>query len=357
MGYSPAAVAVGLAEHIAEVYATTTRDRGEPANLYGGSAGVAVFLAAVASRYRRPVVRDAALSLAEELLAWAPRNWGLIDGHGARLYACWWLARLLDRSDLAASARDEASAMPDEAASGSDLDLLSGLAGWVLVAARMGRERQVTDLGAGVARARKRLVAGLTQATTASLHPGFAHGAAGLAVALAAAGEVAGALACVEHEKLFLDLDRRDWPDTRASHPRWPRAWCWGGAGVLLGRLVLHTLGVRDPLVERDIFIGLDGLLRAPKSPIDQACCGNLGRIDILLTAARVLDEPRLAAVARRHGEDLLGRLAAGGKLSAGKAGVVSEPGLFQGLAGVGWIALRLAGDEPLPSFLAWELA
>jgi lantibiotic modifying enzyme len=91
---------------------------------------------------------------------------------------------------------------------------------------------------------------------------------------------------------------------------------------------------------------------------LDTLCCGNVGRIELLLTAADELGRPELRQQAHGWASTLVGRATEDGyQLSTDLPRGVVNPGLFRGLAGIGYLMLRLAqgaGGE-LPCVLLWR--
>ena len=77
-------------------------------------------------------------------------------------------------------------------------------------------------------------------------------------------------------------------------------------------------------------------------------CCGEMGRAEILLEAARYLDRPDLEALAQKSASSVVA-----GLLPPEERPFVA--GFFQGLAGIGYGLLRLSAPESLPSILLWE--
>jgi lantibiotic modifying enzyme len=62
--------------------------------------------------------------------------------------------------------------------------------------------------------------------------------------------------------------------------------WCHGAAGIGLGRL--GSLGIIDfPEIEREIEIALQTTQNSSLQDSDHLCCGNLGRIEVLLVGAQ----------------------------------------------------------------------
>jgi lantibiotic modifying enzyme len=82
---------------------------------------------------------------------------------------------------------------------------------------------------------------------------------------------------------------------------------------------------------------------------VDQLCCGVFGRVDFLLEAARRLGNPSLEDAARRMARRAIERAHGGGFRVAPPE---HEPGLWQGLAGIGYELLRLSAPERFPSVL-----
>ena len=77
-------------------------------------------------------------------------------------------------------------------------------------------------------------------------------------------------------------------------------------------------------------------------------CCGEMGRAEVLLEAARYLNRPELEVLARQRASCV-----AAGLLPADERPFI--PGFFQGSAGIGYGLLRLIAPDRLPSILLWE--
>ena len=130
-------------------------------------------------------------------------------------------------------------------------------------------------------------------------------------------------------------------------------SWCHGAPGIGLARVA----GL-DVLDDEDIRQEIETALRTTRcfemQGVDHLCCGNLGRVDFLLAASRILSRAELREAADKkaawvvqraresNGYNLLPNLPAGH----------FNPGLFRGAAGVGYQLLRLADAEGLPSLL-----
>jgi lantibiotic modifying enzyme len=202
-----------------------------------------------------------------------------------------------------------------------------------------------------------------------ALCTGFAHGSSGIAHALLRLSQRTGearfydaAIEAFAWERTVYREDIGDWPDMRDQPAGRPllSSWCHGAPGISLSRLT--GLFVLRPADEVDVVEDLDRALtrtsETPVRPTDNLCCGNFGRVDILLEAGRVLENDSLVRQARSLAEAAL-RL-------AGQRGWLLPPspeedeqhmraGMWQGLAGIGYALLRLADADRYPSPLTWS--
>jgi type 2 lantibiotic biosynthesis protein LanM len=194
---------------------------------------------------------------------------------------------------------------------------------------------------------------------------GFSHGAAGIALALLrlyqATGEDAfrsGALdALVCERRLFLP-QAGNWQDLRSPTDEravdLPCGWCHGATGIGLARL-----GCLD-LIDHAGFAGeIEAALATTRNarpwPLDHLCCGNMGRAEFLLTAGVRLGRRDLTQLARDRAEAVLARSEARGGFIWLSGDDSVNLGLFQGIAGIGYQLLRLAEPAALPSILLWD--
>ncbi len=187
---------------------------------------------------------------------------------------------------------------------------------------------------------------------------GFAHGASGIATALAKLNaEVdTSELRCaieeaLDYENTLFVAGQKNWRPS-PGELRQPVAWCYGAPGIALARLALLESPVgstrREPL-RRDLDVALETAWAAPKVPFDHVCCGSLSRAEALLTSAERLDsgEDRRAA-------ETIGFFTLRVAKSLGSFRTAEEskftPSFFHGIAGVGYTYLRLASTAILPS-------
>lgn len=346
-------------------------------NLHSGSAGVALFLAALARVTGSAEARDLALGALREVLAalrddpqWMVEALGLGAnlGVGSILYALCVTGELLGEEDLVRRAAASASALGRKAIEkDSKLDVVFGSAGAILTLLKLHRtsgDPVVLDVAAECGR---HLLANVRETgegfavcptMDGNLHTGFSHGAAGLACALSrlatATGDTAfGAAArgLTAWEENLFEPREENYPTHRKSGdaPIFLNAWCHGAPGIALSRLAMAETLQAERCIAATERHGL--------GEADHLCCGTTGRIDVLLEASRRLGRPAAAGRARRLAAEVVRRAEQEGgyRFPAGGADAALSPGLFTGAAGIGYTWLRLARPDALPSVLLFD--
>ena len=197
---------------------------------------------------------------------------------------------------------------------------------------------------------------------------GFAHGAAGYACALLKLYRVTGdnrfraaALESIEYERSVFVPREKNWPDFRVhrdlpeGQTAYMAGWCAGAPGIGMARLMtleqMDTAETRDEIKNAVAFTSSQ--LFSPDAS-DHYCCGNAGRVDFLLQAGMDLNRPELLDLAIAGGSYMVHRAKDLGHytFSGDNNGPIFSPGLFTGLAGVGWTLMRLASPT-LASLMA----
>ncbi|WP_437664953.1 type 2 lanthipeptide synthetase LanM family protein [Sorangium sp. So ce1182] len=353
-------------------------------DLYGGLAGIALFFSALehtSGRGRRvalaalaPLRRFVAMADAREQ---ARRGYtlGAATGAGSFVYALCRCASLLGEPALHEEAAGAAELITPAWIEGDEaLDVLSGAAGAVLgLLALHGATRDSGALdkavlaGERLLRRRARTAPGAAawQAARGRALAGLAHGAAGIALALlrlhGATGDVRfrrAAEEAVNFEGALFDPARGNWPDLRVAREggaAFMNAWCHGAAGIGLAR----TSGLPhldSPGIRRDIDAAVTAVARHGAGDKDGVCCGELGRAELLLAAARATARADLEELALRRASAVVRRARAAGYRCSGCEGRgLFDPSFFQGLSGIGYQLLRLAYPSRLPSVLSLE--
>jgi lantibiotic modifying enzyme len=192
---------------------------------------------------------------------------------------------------------------------------------------------------------------------------GMSHGAAGYAYALsmlaASTGEPVFAEAAAESlafERATFDPTHANWSDMRGG-PRdvWPCKWCYGAPGIGLARLATlkHAAQYADGCRE-DVQRALEGARRGWPVATDTLCCGTLGIIEFHGEAGEVLDMPELRERADQQFLAVAQAARSSGDYRWSDGTSRFNLGLFRGIAGVGYTALRRV-DPKLPNLLTWE--
>ncbi|MGF1574519.1 MAG: type 2 lanthipeptide synthetase LanM family protein, partial [Cyanophyceae cyanobacterium] len=195
---------------------------------------------------------------------------------------------------------------------------------------------------------------------------GISHGAGGIAYALLKLGSLSGdeRFHAVAQEALTFETSLMcdgNWYDyepnlSEAQQPPLLTTWCHGAPGIGLARL--GSLPHLDsPQLQADIERARQTTQGIPLQPNDTLCCGNLGRIDFLLTLAQTTHnlelhkhcQHQVAAIVQRAHQT------GGYQLFPDIKGSLGNPGFFQGMSGVGYELLRMAHPEKFPSVLLWH--
>ncbi len=353
-------------------------------DLYNGTSGIALFLAAHAAvtgaAPSADLARAALVRLRKQIkdrnAARFARSLGLGAGVGLGgiVYALAAMAKLLRDDSLIADAQAAAGLITAPLiAADKQFDVLGGAAGGILGLLRLYRDMGSADALARATQCGEHLLAQSRLGAegrrswvgegvgTRALN-GMSHGAAGFAYALSslaaatdrddfaqAAGE------CIAYEDASYDAARHNWPDLRASGaPSWPYQWCHGAPGIGLARIATAKRGTLDAkLIAADIGRAVDGVRQHWPGGVDTLCCGTLGQVEFLCEAADTLGQSDLRALAARRLAAVM-RGAASGDYRWNSGRRRFNLGLFRGLAGVGYTALRQA-EPSLPNVLIWE--
>ncbi|POX86201.1 type 2 lantipeptide synthetase LanM [Mycobacterium kansasii] len=354
-------------------------------DLYNGVSGIALFLAAHAAVTGSAPSSELALAAVAHLrkefrggnAAPAARALGLGGGSGlgSIVYALAVMSKCLRDDALLADAHMVAALITDDLISADrQLDVMGGSAGAILGLLRLYRDTRCGDVLARAARCGEHLLGerrvgpqgrrSWSRPDSGKALNGISHGAAGFAYALAALAAATGredfALAaseCVAFENSSYDPGRHNWPDLRGDEDmRWPSQWCHGAPGIGLARIAMARLPGADTAVLtadiRNAAVAVESQWSVQLR--DTLCCGALGSVEFLSQAGIALDQNDLRELAARR---LAGVISAAGergdyRWTAGNSRF--NPGMFRGLAGVGYTALRQV-DDSLPNVLVWE--
>lgn len=354
--------------------------------LYTGSTGVLLFLAALGHRLQedgfRDLVRQSILPLRRRLGALVaspsasietPLKLGGLVGLGALLYSFARIGIWLDEPALLEEAYGLVKLITTERIENDIyLDLMYGSAGAIL--GLLVLDREAATLWPGETRALEKAVACgeylLRQRVTAlgklrawpfrGGYPrcGLAHGASGISYALALLADRTGredfqqaAREGLDFERHLYNAEEQNWRPSSDHDGPTLVAWCNGAPGIALSRLRLTKTSLADGDIEEDLAHAILKTKEIQDSHIDFPCCGNMGRVECLVDAARILERADL--LARAH--DVASRVAERAAFrGAGPGNPDYRPSFFRGVAGIGYGFLRLAEPE-FPSVLILE--
>lgn len=356
--------------------------------LYDGVSGVALFLAALVKITGDAQLRDLALRALQplrkmlQLYPFQPKvarqvGIGSATGLGSDIYALVRVSEFLHEPDLLEVAKLAACAIAVESiAAERTFDLMGGVAGAILGLLALHQATLDPDVLAQAIACGNHLLenriasdSGFRAWATVNdkLLTGFSHGAAGIAYALLRLAKItssqvflAAAEEAIAYERSVFSPTDGNWPDLRsfntgATQPGFMVSWCHGAPGIGLARLgglkMLDTAEIRQ-----EIAVALNTTQQFGLQDIDHLCCGNFGRIEVLLVAAQKLSRPELLKTAQKQATWLVTARQTGGfHLFPNLPRDVYNPGFFQGTAGIGYELLRLAHPALFPSVLLWE--
>ena len=201
---------------------------------------------------------------------------------------------------------------------------------------------------------------------------GFAHGNAGLGLALfelyAATGRreyLDGGRGAFAYEDGLFDAGAGNWPDLRPFEQGKPPnrqftvAWCHGAPGIALARMRAAALDAESA----DAYVAaartaLATTLKALEHMLtllrhDATLCHGAGGLsEIVWTGGQWLGDLTLAEAARAAGRSLINKYAPGGSWPSGVATAGPNPSLMLGKAGIGMHFLRLHAADTLSPLL-----
>ncbi len=350
--------------------------------LYQGSSGIALFLAAMETVRPGAGYGHLAQAALRPFAAWLDQPWlpqtvgiGATHGLGSLVYALVKIGQWLAQPAFIEQAGRVAALMtPERIAADERLDVFDGAAGAILgLLALYGATRDEKILRQAQ-RCGDHLLARRTPASprawlTVRAKPvsGLAHGVAGITYALLKLFQVTGqeplrqaALEGIAFERQSFSAAAGNWRafDSTAERPMFWTNYCHGAPGIGLARVGgLAAQSVDTPDIRDEIAVALQTTAAMSLDGPDFLCCGNFGRLELFLTAGLRLEQPELLALARRQAARLVARQAqcGGFRLFEDLPPRVVHPGLFRGIAGIGYELLRLAAPERWPNLLLWE--
>ena len=200
---------------------------------------------------------------------------------------------------------------------------------------------------------------------------GFSHGAAGIAWALSELFEHCkdtrfreAAHAARRYEDSHFNRQYLNWPDFRYLYdpdalnkdgPSYPISWCHGAPGIGLDRLRAYEIFGIEGLKEQGetAIQTTETILKYTKGSNFSLCHGLGGNADLLIFAAEVLNDPSRMGVPEKVGEEGIEQIERQElRWPCGVTDGDDTPSLMLGTAGIGYFYLRLYDRYQVPSVL-----
>lgn len=353
-----------------------------PIGLYNGLSGTALFFAHLGrltggERYER--LARLSLATIEQRIAGDPGTLvrpGAYSGWGGIVYALTHLGLLWDEPELLEKAEDLAGLLVSRIEEDDAYDLIAGAAGGAAALLALHRHRPSASTLRAAALCGEHLLARAIVGERGTAWPplpgvselpltGFSHGTAGIAWALAGLAHATGderfrtaAEGALKYERSWFCPERGSWPDLRESRETgnglaFPYAWCHGAPGIGLGRIASLPY-LDDPEMLEEIRATVRATLAEGFGFNDCLCHGDLGNLELVREAGRILADEDLETEAERIAGRILARIERDGPRCG--ASIHTEiPGLLTGLAGIGYGLLRAAWPDRIPSVLILE--
>lgn len=353
-------------------------------NLYDGSCGVACFLAALEKVTDGAGFRNLALGALQSLVKnvqkpgykriFEAMGIGASAGYSSFIYGMVRVSQFINEPILLEEAQKIASLItPNLIAADQAFDIMSGAAGAILALLCLyssSADQEVLDqaIDCGHHLLNHRVVSNSGHRAWSTIKgkilTGFSHGAAGIAYALLrlyqATSEAAfleAASEAIAYEQSVFIPEVSNWPDLRKSStkdsPTCMCSWCHGAPGIGLARVAgLDILDIDE--IRQEIEVAIETTKQHGLSNTDHLCCGNLGRVEFLFTAARKLNQTQLLEIAMAQAAQVVAYAEQRGTFNYNPS-LGYTPGLFQGVAGIGYELLRLSYPDVLPSILLFD--
>ncbi|HEV2855334.1 MAG TPA: lanthionine synthetase LanC family protein [Thermoanaerobaculia bacterium] len=353
-------------------------------DLYGGTSGIALFLARLYKATGEPLFRRTALGALEQTLSRLdklvpPFRIGVYSGLTGVAYALAQCAILLGEDRFRDAAAQAAGDLLADEIRPEALDVVAGSAGAIPVLLGLSNLLGNGDLpdlarkhGENLLATARRQGDACSWATLpaegAALPDltGFSHGTAGIGWGLLELAKATGeerygeaAEGAFRYERRFFSPQHGNWPDFRGSQPGYSLAWCHGAPGIALSRARAFRLtGSEEAKREAAVAIqttemGVRQSLGYGAAADFSLCHGLAGNAECAAVSARILGngagtgaERDLArfGIERYHNDRA--------PWPCGVPGGGENPSLMLGLAGIGHFYLRLALPDAVPSVL-----
>ncbi len=354
-------------------------------DLYNGTGGIALFLAAhwklTGREQSKTLAYRAVQTIRHQMRQSSAARWarslgiGGAIGLGSIVYALATLSELLNDQALLDDAEYGVSLFsPDLIAADTSYDVIAGSAGAILGLLKLHKlsgsasalhkaincaEHLLQAPRSGEVGARSWVAAEIKSSSPLT---GMSHGAAGFAYALIKLYEqtdrddfLEAAKECLKFEKQTFSITHKNWADLRNTKPQYVCQWCHGALGIGLARIGIARAwsGYREEISE-DINYAIDTATAIWPNKNDSLCCGSMGSVEFMNEAGMYLHNQALSTLAHERLIALIGDSQVNNGFKFLQNSQEFNLGLFRGVAGVGYTALRQL-DRSLPNVLLWQ--
>ncbi|MDY7094795.1 MAG: type 2 lanthipeptide synthetase LanM family protein [Acidobacteriota bacterium] len=297
-----------------------------------------------------------------------------LSGLGGVIYCYSHLGALWQDAGLSAEAKTLAEALPEHLDSCPADDVIGGAAGAImalLALHRLTESERLLDIARLCAdhlltQARP-MERGLGWCEEGGLAlGGFSHGSSGYALVLLALADACdhapyaeAAHEALRYERTLFSESRANWYDLRekksfqeaVDKQSFMTAWCHGAPGIGLARLAMLPF-LDTPETRAELAVALTTTRHQGFGGNHSLCHGDLGNLELLFEAGRVLDDAELQSQVEHITAVILASSEEHGWMCGVPMGV-ETPGFMTGLAGIGYQLLRLTHPDQLPSVLS----
>lgn len=192
---------------------------------------------------------------------------------------------------------------------------------------------------------------------------GFSHGNSGIAYSVLKAFEVTkderykiAFYECLDYDDYYYNEFEKNWKDLRKKDPAYQTMWCHGAPGIGLSRLYAFKI-LKDNRLLIDVKNAIDVVMNYPLEGFDFYCCGNIGRLDFLIEAAKDLKDDKLERWTKAQLEKLIHSKNEKQFYQTYDLSKINieNPSLFRGLSGIGYTLLRAVDPNSFSCFGALE--
>jgi type 2 lantibiotic biosynthesis protein LanM len=178
---------------------------------------------------------------------------------------------------------------------------------------------------------------------------GFSHGVSGIGYAMLKLYEVTNIQIyktafydAVKYENHFYNKEQGNWADLRESKNKFQNSWCYGASGIGLNRLYAYKL-LNDKTLLLDIQNAIEVTKKSKLLDSEFYCCGNVGRLDFLIEASKVLNDQELNFFVKEKLNEILEKKNESRyyQTFANKNISIENPSLFRGVSGIGLVLIR----------------